>query len=65
MIPQMVRNECEKFGRHIDKYANYKILQLKVPNNAQTLHNLPCFWWGCFEAVLIEDTRRALGVKIR
>jgi hypothetical protein len=39
----MVRNECVKFGRHVDRQVNYKILQLKVLNNAQTLHNPPCF----------------------
>ena len=43
MILQMVRNEWVKFGRHVDIQVNYKILQLKVPNNAQTLHNPPCF----------------------
>jgi hypothetical protein len=32
MISQMVKNECVKFGRHVDKQVNYKILQLKVPN---------------------------------
>jgi hypothetical protein len=44
VILQMVRNECVKFGRHVDRQVNYKILHLKVPNNAQTLHNPPCFW---------------------
>ena len=43
MILQMVRNECVKFGRHTDRQVDYKILQLKIPNNAQTLHNPPCF----------------------
>jgi hypothetical protein len=43
MILQMVRNEYEKFGRHIDKQVNYKILQLNVLNIIQTLHNPPCF----------------------
>jgi hypothetical protein len=33
MISQMVRNECVRFGRHIDRQINYKILRLKVPNN--------------------------------
>jgi hypothetical protein len=44
MISQMVRNECVKFGRHVNGQVNYKILWLKVPNNAQTLHKLPGFW---------------------
>jgi hypothetical protein len=43
MILQMVRNECAKFGGHVDRQVNYKILQLKVPNIVQTLHNPPCF----------------------
>jgi hypothetical protein len=43
MILQMVRNECVEFDRHVDRQINYKILWLKVPNNAQTLHNPPCF----------------------
>jgi hypothetical protein len=36
-------NECVKFGKHEDRQVNYEILQLIVPNNAQTLHNPPCF----------------------
>jgi hypothetical protein len=43
MILQMVRNECVKFDRHVDRQVNYKILWLKVPKNAQNLHNPPCF----------------------
>ena len=43
-----------KFGKHVDKQVNYKILWLEVSNNAQTLHNLPTFDRGCFEAILIE-----------
>jgi hypothetical protein len=43
MVLQMVRNESVKFGRHVDKQVKHKILWLKVPNNAQTLHNPPCF----------------------
>jgi hypothetical protein len=27
MISEMVRNECVKFGKHIDRQVNYKILQ--------------------------------------
>ena len=43
-ILQMVRNECVKFGRHVDRQINYKILQLKVSNKPQILHNPPFFW---------------------
>jgi hypothetical protein len=35
-IAQMVRNEYVKFGRHVDRQVNYKILWFKVPNDAQT-----------------------------
>ena len=58
----MVRNECVKFGGHVDRQANYNILWLEVPNNAQTLHNPPCFY---FEALLIGNTHRTLGVKTK
>jgi hypothetical protein len=55
MILQMVKNECVRFCEHVDRHVNYKILRLKVPNNAQTLHNPPCFWlglfWGCFDRI--------------
>jgi hypothetical protein len=44
MILQMVRIECVKFGKHVDRQVKYKILWLKVLNNAQTLHNPPYFW---------------------
>jgi hypothetical protein len=44
MNSQMGRNGCVKFGRHVDRQINYKILQLKIPNIVQSLHNLPCFW---------------------
>ena len=43
MISQMVSNESVKFGRYVEKQVNYKILQLKVSNNLQTLHNPPWF----------------------
>jgi hypothetical protein len=39
----LTRNECVKFGKHVDKQVNYKILWLEVSNNAQTLHNPPYF----------------------
>jgi hypothetical protein len=44
MILQMVKNECVRFCEHVDRHVNYKILRLKVPNNAQNLHNPPCYW---------------------
>jgi hypothetical protein len=30
MISQTVRNECVRFGRHVDIQVSYKILQLEV-----------------------------------
>jgi ABC-type phosphate transport system ATPase subunit len=43
MILQMVRNECVRFGGHIDIEVSYKILRLNVLKETQNLHNLSCF----------------------
>jgi hypothetical protein len=43
MILQMVRNECVRFGGHMDIEVNYEILQLDVLKKTQILHNLSCF----------------------
>jgi hypothetical protein len=43
MILQMVRNECVRFGGHVDKEVKYKILQLDVLYETQILHNLSSF----------------------
>jgi hypothetical protein len=43
MILQTVRNECVRFGGHIDIEVSYKILQLDVLKETQNLHNLSCF----------------------
>ena len=43
MILQMVRNECVRFGGHVDIKIRYKILHLEILNEAPILHNLPCF----------------------
>jgi hypothetical protein len=51
--------------RHVDRQVNYKILWLKIPNNAKTLSNPPSFDRGSFEAILIENIHRTLGVKNR
>jgi hypothetical protein len=56
MISQMVRNECVKFGKHVDRQINYKILWLKVLDNAQICTIHVAFDRGCLEAVLIENT---------
>jgi hypothetical protein len=43
MILQTVRNECVRFGGHVDIEVSYKILQLDVLKETQNLHNLSCF----------------------
>jgi hypothetical protein len=63
MILEMVRNECTRFGGHVDIEVSYKILWLEILYEAQILLNSPCFLLGLFEAVLIENTQRILGVE--
>jgi hypothetical protein len=43
MIMQMVRNECVRFGGHVDIEVTYKILRLNVLKETPILHNLSCF----------------------
>jgi ABC-type phosphate transport system ATPase subunit len=43
MILQTVRNECVRFGGHVDIEVSYKILRLDVLKETQNLHNLSCF----------------------
>jgi hypothetical protein len=43
MILQTVRNECVRFGGHIDIEVSYKILWLDVLKEIPILHNLSCF----------------------
>jgi hypothetical protein len=43
MILQTVRNECVRFGGHVDIEVNYKILQLDVLKKTLSLQNPPCF----------------------
>jgi hypothetical protein len=38
-ILQTVKNECVRFGGHVNIQVNYEILRLKVPKNAPILHN--------------------------
>jgi hypothetical protein len=33
-ISEMVKNECERFGGHVDMQVSYKILQLEVSKKA-------------------------------
>jgi hypothetical protein len=43
MILQTVRNECVRFGGHVDIEVRYKILRLDVLQETQISHNLSCF----------------------
>jgi hypothetical protein len=43
MILQTVRNECVRFGGHVDIEVSYKILELDVLKETQNLHNLSYF----------------------
>jgi hypothetical protein len=63
IILQMVRNECARFGGHVDIEVSYKILWLEIYNEAPILLNHLAFNKGCFEAVLIKNTQRTLGVN--
>jgi hypothetical protein len=46
MILQMVKNECVRFGGHVDIEVRYKILRLDVLKDTPILHNLYCFKKG-------------------
>jgi hypothetical protein len=41
MVLQMVRNECVRFGGHVDIEISYKILQLEALKEASILNK--CF----------------------
>jgi hypothetical protein len=43
MISQTVRNECVRFGGHVDIEVSYKILRLDVLKETPSLQNPPCF----------------------
>jgi hypothetical protein len=43
MILQTVKNECVRFGGHVDIEVNYKILWLDVLKKTPSLQNPPCF----------------------
>jgi hypothetical protein len=62
MISQIIRNECTRFGGHVDIEVSYKILWLEILNEALILLNSP-FSRFYFEVVLIENTQRTLGVN--
>jgi hypothetical protein len=65
MILQTVKNECVRFGGHVDIEVNYKILRLDVLQYRKFI-----FWIiylalnrGYFEAVLMKNTLGPLGIK--
>jgi hypothetical protein len=43
MISQTVRNECVRFGRHVDIQVSYKILRLEVLKDNPILDTSPSF----------------------
>jgi hypothetical protein len=43
MISQTVRNECLRFGGHVDIQVSYKILKLEVLKDSPFLVTSPCF----------------------
>jgi hypothetical protein len=43
MISQTVKNECVRFGGHVDIEVSYKILQLEVLKESSILDASPCF----------------------
>jgi hypothetical protein len=43
MILQPVRNECVRFGGHVDIEVSYKILRLDVLKKTPSLQNPLCF----------------------
>jgi hypothetical protein len=65
MILQMVRNECVRFGGHVDIEVSYKILRLDMLKETLILHNYLALNRGCFEAILMKNTPRTLGVKLK
>jgi hypothetical protein len=46
MISQTVRNECVRFGRHVDIQVSYKILWLEVLKDNSILDTSPSFQEG-------------------
>jgi hypothetical protein len=42
MILQMIKNECIRFGGHVEIQVSYKILQLEVPKEGP---NFAQFAW--------------------
>jgi hypothetical protein len=60
----MIRNEFVRFGGHVKIQISYKILQLEVQKRPQfcTIHL--AFDRGCFEAILMKNTLRTLGVNL-
>ena len=60
-ILQLVRNECVRFGGHVDIEVSYKILRLDVLFKTPSLQNPPCFeeglFWGSFDEKYPQNFR--------
>jgi hypothetical protein len=63
MILQTVRNECVRYGGHVDIEVSYKILRLNVLKETPICTIYHALNRDCFEAVLMKNTPRTLGVN--
>jgi hypothetical protein len=53
MTLQMSKNECIRYGGHINIQVIYKISKLEIPKKAPILYTIHLvFKKGCFEAIL-------------
>jgi hypothetical protein len=59
-----MRNECVRFGGHVDIEVSYKILRLDVLKRPQVCKIHLALNRDCFEEVLMKNTPRTLEVKI-
>jgi hypothetical protein len=59
----MVRNECVRFGKHVDIEVNYKILQIKILKNPQICTIHLALNKGYFEVVFMKNTPRTSKVN--
>jgi hypothetical protein len=65
-ILQMVRNECGRFGGHVDIEVSYKFLRLDILKETQffcTIY-LALNENYCEAVLIIKNTPRTLGFKI-
>jgi hypothetical protein len=63
MILHTVKNECIRFGGHVHIEVSYKILGLDILKRVQFCTIYLALNRGCFEAILMKNTHRTLGVN--